>query len=593
MTPSFHDELYGKLVALRRDLDEDLERLGELSAWRREAGSVERLTVDLDRQLERARQAAVITLVGSTGAGKSTLLNALVGAEIAREGLERPTTRAPVVYAPADADLERLLDGLPGEPPEVARYDAEGHGPWTEQVLIDAPDVNSIAVEHRRVVQALADRSDVLLVVLHRQSIVEEAAVTFVDLFAGRRKLIFVLGRADELTEASRDELLERLRELARERWDAPDAPVVALSARRARSQPDTSGWDELCEELRKLVREGVLGGVRRHNALGTALRLQGLAAGVGEAVADDLARLPDEVRDGMHALARRAADEVGLRLRLRHADLASMLWNEAGKRWDGPGGWVLRLGGLSSLGMGAGLMLARRNPLLAAGTAAGSYAAGKLGRVRERRRVASTGDLFPAETDFEAWTTDALGPARRRAARLGGSTTAFGLPDAVEAAARIGPAVEDTWNDLVERDLPRAAEESSIAHLRWPFDLPVYALGAWVVLKAVVGYFDGEYLGVDFLLSTVVVLFAYLFLVRFACRRLLAARARALLADVIERCRGAMVDAGEAVEREVREETGGVERALERTADLESRWRLELVGSAAPPPPASTEASS
>jgi ATPase subunit of ABC transporter with duplicated ATPase domains len=52
----------------------------------------------------------VITLVGSTGAGKSTLLNALAGRRIAQEGVDRPTTREPVVYAPEDADLGELVD---------------------------------------------------------------------------------------------------------------------------------------------------------------------------------------------------------------------------------------------------------------------------------------------------------------------------------------------------------------------------------------------------------------------------------------------------------------------------------------------------
>jgi GTPase Era involved in 16S rRNA processing len=170
----------------------------------------------------------VITLVGATGAGKSTLLNALAGRRIAQEGVDRPTTRQPVIYAPLDADVGELTgeavrqpDGRDSEGvPDVVRYDAAS-GPWTAQVLIDAPDMNSIDEQHRAVVGALAERSDVLVIVLHHQSVLEEASVSFVDAFAGRRQLLFVLNRADELTGAARAALLAQIRQLAATRWRA------------------------------------------------------------------------------------------------------------------------------------------------------------------------------------------------------------------------------------------------------------------------------------------------------------------------------------------------------------------------------------
>ena len=117
---------------------------------------VARQREDLESQLGRVAEAAVITLVGSTGAGKSTLLNALVGRPVATEGTSRPTTTAPVIYRPRDADVRELLDGLPGDPPRVVDYDPDAGGRWTNQILIDAPDTNSVATLHRDVVEALA-----------------------------------------------------------------------------------------------------------------------------------------------------------------------------------------------------------------------------------------------------------------------------------------------------------------------------------------------------------------------------------------------------------------------------------------------------
>ena len=182
-----------ELRALRIELDADVQAVRGLSAVERNAARIEELLEDLDRQLERVQAAAVITLVGATGAGKSTLLNALVGHSVAVEGTSRPTTRAPVIYRPRDADLRGLLEGLPGEAPEVVDYDPEGGGRWRGQILIDEPAVNSITASHREVVSALATRSDVLVAVAHRQSIEELATVAFLDAFAGRRGMAFVL----------------------------------------------------------------------------------------------------------------------------------------------------------------------------------------------------------------------------------------------------------------------------------------------------------------------------------------------------------------------------------------------------------------
>ena len=65
----------------------------------------------------RAIDAPLLAVVGgSTGAGKSTLVNSVVGAEVSRSGVLRPTTTSPVlVHHPDDrhwfADA-RILPGL-------------------------------------------------------------------------------------------------------------------------------------------------------------------------------------------------------------------------------------------------------------------------------------------------------------------------------------------------------------------------------------------------------------------------------------------------------------------------------------------------
>jgi len=579
-------ELRGRLRNLRRVLQRDVDVVRELRAVREHADEVDSLLADLDRQLDRVGRAAVITLVGATGAGKSTLLNALAGSSIAVEGVDRPTTRHPVIYAPRDADVSELV-GAEVERPQgfdsegsarVVRYGAES-GPWTAQILVDAPDMNSIDLQHRATVTALAERSDVLVVVLHRQSILEEAAVSFLDGFAGRRQLLFVLNRIDEVTPAAREELLSQVRQLAAERWRAPGAPVLAISARAAQSQPNAPGWEEFCSALRTLVRESAIAGVRRLNAVGTAVKVEDLYREIAETAAPDLEALPDDVEAGLRDLVERCADEVATRLSLRSADLRELLWAEAAKRWDGPGGWALRTGGIGTVGLGSAAALATRNPLLAAGAAASALAADQVQRAVRDRRVSDLTGLMPAPTEFESWYTESLTNARVRAARLIGSTDGLGLPSVAAARDAATIAVEESWKTLLERDMPAAAERSVLRFFRLLLDLPVYGLAAWVLYTVVRGLADGQYAGVDFLVSTLLILAAYLFATRFFVRRGLGWRARRLLQAVTARTRSALVEQIDRVRADVLQATAEKRSALDRLSRLEAHWLKGLGG--------------
>ncbi len=573
------DDVRRELERLRRELGRDLDEVRGLVPFAPITDEIAELERDVEAQLGRVRAAAVITLVGATGAGKSTLLNALVGRAIAREGESRPTTRAPVVYRPIDADVTRLLAGLPGETPLVIDYEPDLGGPWREQILIDAPDINSIAAEHREVVRVLASRSDVLLVVAHRQSVSELASVTFVDAFAGRRGMIFVLNRADELTEDARAELVAKIRELAAERWLAPDASVIATSARLARTQTNVPGWGELCTRLYELVNEGILGRVRRHNAIGTAARL---ADRIDEHAGLALAELAELERSGPEGLARwRTAVEelVAERLALRRAQVRELLWNEAARRWDGPGGWALRVGGLSSLGLGAGALLVRRNPLLAAGAAAGAFAADRARDFLRERSLSDAGTLLPSASELESVYRESLASARLCAARLSGSPESMGVPDSARLSTLALSATTAAWDELVERDLARAAERGSPALLRWLIDLPVYAFGGWIVYRAAIGILSTHALGLDLLIDAMIVLVAWLFLGRTLVRGLLALRCAGLLGAVRARF-------ADALDRATNEEltTLGAEiekkrSALERLRLLEDHWRNRIEG--------------
>jgi len=577
-------DLKSTLDRLRMRLHAAAQHVAALRAVEARRDELQTLLDDLDRQVGRVQRAAVITLVGATGAGKSTLLNALAGKPIAQEGIDRPTTRRPVIYAPLDAELGDLLGDAGARPggrdsegaPLVVRYDAT-NGPWTAQVLIDAPDMNSVDEQHRAIVGALAERSDVLLIVLHRQSVIEEASISFIDAFAGRRQLLFVLNRTDELTPAARDALLAQVRQVVAARWQAPTAPVLALSAKLAQAPPYAQSWAALCTALQELVRDSTLTGVRRLNALGTARRLGALFGAVRGETADDLAALPGDAAGGLDKLGERVAADVAERLALRRADLCELLWVEAARRWDGPGGWALRSGGISSLGLGAGAALATRNPLLGAGAAASALAVDHVQRTLRDQRLGDAAALLPAASDFAAWFSEALSAARVRAGRLTGDAATLGVPSADAARASAGAAIEDAWARLMNRDLPAAAERSLLRYTGWILDLPVYALAAWVVWQVGNGFITGAYAGVDFLLNAALLLAAYLFAVRFVVRRGLAWRARRLLTDVTLRTRQALGAQSDSARDAVRHAVAGQRTALDTLAALDDVWRAEL----------------
>jgi len=587
LDPTLVNDVSHILTGLRDDLERDLAQVHDLRAVLARRHTIDELLTDLERQLTRVRRAAVITLVGATGAGKSTLLNALVGQSIAREGDARPTTSVPVVYRPRDADLRELLERLPGGAPEVVDYDPDGGGPWSEQILIDAPDINSVAAEHRDVVGALAARSDVLVVVTHRQSVSELSSVEFVEHFAGRRGLLVVLNRADELTDEAREELLSTLRGLAHDRWGSPDAVVLATSARAAQSRSDTVGWEELCEHLRALVVGGLIGRVRRHNAIGTTAQLARCFTAIRNETLQDFEALESSQRDGIGTWGQRVDREAGTRLALRDAQLRAMLWNETARRWDGPGGWALRAGGLAALGLSAGVALARRHPLVAAGAAAGALAADKARDSWRERQFQDTAGLLPGSTELESWYRQDLSEARLRAAALArdtdeGSTDASSagwVPTGRALAERAAQALSEAWQQLLERDLLRAAERSAPLALRTIVDVPVYGFAGWIVWRALVGFQEGAYVGIDFLVNAVLILMAWLFVGRTVVRLALRGRSATLLSEVRA---GASESLGRTLEQALdgaHEQITKKRAALDQLCGVEDRWRSEILG--------------
>ncbi|MBI4899409.1 MAG: ABC transporter [Actinobacteria bacterium] len=119
-------------------------------------------------------EAPLVAVVGgSTGAGKSTLVNSLIGRVVTKPGVIRPTTRSPVlVHHPDDARWfsdDRILPGLvrsvtAGDDTRSLHLVAEASLPRGLAVL-DAPDIDSVVVENRRLAAQLLSAADLWLFV--------------------------------------------------------------------------------------------------------------------------------------------------------------------------------------------------------------------------------------------------------------------------------------------------------------------------------------------------------------------------------------------------------------------------------------------
>lgn len=238
-SPESHDDevLCRRLHALRELVGLSRTRLdGTLLA---EAGRV------LDEATARERLPKTYTAVaiaGATGSGKSTLFNTLAGAPLSEAGVRRPTTAAAVSCTwdagpgrdRPDGLLERL--GLPAR----ARRRAPFPDPaLSGLILLDLPDHDSTATDHREQVDRLLSLVDAVVWVVDPEKYADAVLhERYLAAFAGHADVsVMVLNQVDRLPEEAAEAVLDDLRGLLDERGIAlgehgePGAGVVAASA--------------------------------------------------------------------------------------------------------------------------------------------------------------------------------------------------------------------------------------------------------------------------------------------------------------------------------------------------------------------------
>ncbi|MGW2819595.1 GTPase [Streptomyces sp. NPDC001443] len=283
----------------------------------------------LDESAARRRlsgQHTVVAIAGATGSGKSQLFNVLAGATISETGVRRPTTAAPIACSWSDG-ASGLIDrlGIPGRlrrrPVQSAEAEAQLHG----LILIDLPDHDSAAVQHREQVDRVLALVDAVIWVADPEKYADAVLhERYLRPMAGHAEVMFVvLNQIDRLPEEAADLVLDDLRRLLDEdgialgEYDEPGATVLALSALTG------DGVGELREALGQFVAERSAA-ARRISADvdAAAVRLRpvyatGRRSGLSEEAREEFtARLAD-------AVGAAAAGEAAERAWLRNANRA------------------------------------------------------------------------------------------------------------------------------------------------------------------------------------------------------------------------------------------------------------------------------
>ncbi|MET8448351.1 YfjP family GTPase [Streptomyces sp. NPDC005209] len=313
---------------LRSRLDALRELVG-LSRTRLDSRTLAEASRVLDEAAARRKlsgEHTVVAIAGASGSGKSQLFNALAGVSISETGVRRPTTAAPITCSWSDGAaplIDRL--GIPGRLRRRPVQSPEAEAQLRGLILVDLPDHDSAAVQHREQVDRVLKLVDAVIWVVdpekYGDAVLHER---YLRPMAGHAEIMFVvLNQVDRLPGEAADQVLDDLRRLLDEdgialgEYGDPGATVLALSALTGQ------GVGELREALGQFVTER--GAAARRvaadvDAAASGLRhvyATGRRAGLSEQAREEFsARLAD-------AVGATATGEAAERAWLRNANRA------------------------------------------------------------------------------------------------------------------------------------------------------------------------------------------------------------------------------------------------------------------------------
>jgi small GTP-binding protein len=252
----------------------------------------------------------LLVVVGEFNAGKSSLINALLSADVMREGVTPTTDRVTLVQHGETARFEERSADLAS-----AMHPAER---LLDLVLVDTPGTNAVIARHQELTERFVPRADLVLFVTSADRPFTQSERAFLELIESWGKPVTVIvNKADLLRTAIEiDEVVGYVRRNARETLGTTP-PVFPVSSREARAA-------QQAQDEQALAATG-LPALEQHLAetLDTSrLRLKlGNPLGVARHVAQQMSRSLDE-QHGLLLDDRRTLDEVDRQQALWRKDL-------------------------------------------------------------------------------------------------------------------------------------------------------------------------------------------------------------------------------------------------------------------------------
>lgn len=308
MSPRRREDRAVPLVQRLDALDRAVEVLEDV-APSGEVDSAREIIERIDRRRVLSAEHTVIGLFGATGSGKSSLVNALVGTEVSKAAVRRPTTARPVAAVLGEVGSDELLDWL-GVPD---RHHLDGSGTALELagnapasgrkrrsaeqevppglVLLDLPDLDSVQTDNRAVAERMTGLVDVIVWVTDPQKYADAVLHReFVQRFASHDAVtVFVLNQIDRVRAGEREAVVASLQGIARADG-LTSAPVLAASATTG------EGLEELRTHLLDIARTRDAAASRQRadvadaaRRLRTAADPEGLGDRVDEGTVDTL----------------------------------------------------------------------------------------------------------------------------------------------------------------------------------------------------------------------------------------------------------------------------------------------------------------
>jgi energy-coupling factor transporter ATP-binding protein EcfA2 len=321
---------------------------------RRDAASAVAQLDDYILPRYRSLDAPLLAVVGgSTGAGKSTLVNALVGHPVTRSGAIRPTTRQPILlHHPQEAawfEGQRVLPTLSRIRGYVTNstVPASSAGPLPDPgamsslvlvadpsvpagiAVLDAPDVDSIADDNRKLAGQLLAAADLWIFVTTANRYAD--AVPWKLLLDAAARDIMVAVVLDRVPAGAEAEVSEDLRGLldreglgAAQLFMIPETALDPLGMLPADTVLPLRTW------LGELAADAAgRSAIARRTLNGTVRALAGRVAGVAQA-----AREQQRAADNLEAAAVSAYNSAAARILDATKD-GSLLRGEVLARWQ------------------------------------------------------------------------------------------------------------------------------------------------------------------------------------------------------------------------------------------------------------------